>query len=58
MKQEDFVKVMGRDGFYLFLKEAQGTATLREGSAKSAGAPTFAVPMGGVVSQEKARSSI
>jgi hypothetical protein len=43
MKQGDFVKVLGRDGFYLFLKEVQGTATLREGSAKSPGAPTFTV---------------
>ncbi len=53
MKQGDFVKVIGRDGFYLFLKEVQGTATLREGSAKSSGTPTFAVPMGRVVSLEK-----
>jgi hypothetical protein len=53
MKQGDFVKVMGKDGFYLFLKEVQGAATLREGSAKSAGAPTFTVPMGRVVSLEK-----
>lgn len=53
MKQGDFVKVIGRDGFYLFLKEVQGTATLREGSAKSSGAPTFAIPMGRVVSLEK-----
>jgi hypothetical protein len=33
MKQGDFVKIIGRDGFYLFLKEVQGIATLREGSA-------------------------
>ena len=54
MKQGDFVKIIGRDGFYLFLKEVQGMATLREGSAKSSGAPTFAIPMGRVVSLEKA----
>jgi hypothetical protein len=35
MKQGDHVKVLGRDGFYVFLKEVQGTATLRAGGAKS-----------------------
>jgi hypothetical protein len=53
MKEGDFVKVMGKDGFYLFLKEVQGEATLREGSAKNSGAATFTIPMGRVVSLEK-----
>src|SRR6202049_4352189 len=35
MKQGDHVKVIGRDGVYVFLKEVQGTATLRAGGAKS-----------------------
>jgi hypothetical protein len=33
MNQEDHVKVIGRDGFYVFLKEVQGTATLRVGGS-------------------------
>jgi hypothetical protein len=53
MKQGDFVKILGRDGFYLFLKEVQGEATVREGSVKRSGAPTFTIPMGRVVSLEK-----
>jgi len=27
MNQGDYVKVVGRDGFYVFLKEVQATAT-------------------------------
>ena len=33
MNQEDHVTVIGRDGFYVFLKEVQGTATLRVGGS-------------------------
>ena len=53
MKQGDHVKVMGRDGFYVFLKEVHGTATLRLGGAKSPDTPTLAIPINRVVSLEK-----
>jgi hypothetical protein len=53
MKLGDYVKVMGRDGFYVFLKEVQGTATLRPGGAKSPDTPTLAIPINRVVSLEK-----
>ena len=53
MKQGDYVKVMGRDGFYVFLKEVQGMATLRVGGAKSPDTPTLAIPINRVVSLEK-----
>ncbi|MGA2885872.1 MAG: hypothetical protein ABSE80_12055 [Halobacteriota archaeon] len=53
MKQGDHVKVMGRDGFYVFLKEFQGTATLRVGGAKSPDKPTLAIPISQVISLEK-----
>ena len=52
MKPGDHVKVMGRDGFYIFLKEVQGTATLRVGGAKSPDAPTLAIAINQVVSLE------
>ncbi len=53
MKHGDYVKVIGRDGFYVFLKELQGTATLRIGSAKGPDAPTLAIAMSRIVSLEK-----
>jgi hypothetical protein len=49
MKQGDHVKVMGRDGFYVFLKEAQGTATLRAGGADKS---ILAIPINHVISLE------
>ena len=52
MKQGDHVKVMGRDGFYVFLKEVQGMATLRVGGAKSPDTPTLAIAINQVVSLE------
>jgi hypothetical protein len=52
MKQGDHVKVIGRDGFYVFLKEVQGTATLRVGGAKSPDTPTLAIAINQVVSLE------
>jgi len=52
VKQGDHVKVMGRDGFYVFLKEVQGTATLRVGGAKSPDTPTLAIAINQVVSLE------
>jgi hypothetical protein len=55
MKQGDFVKVIGRDGFYVFLKDLQGTATLKVGGAKSPDEPTLAVPINQVVSLEKTK---
>jgi hypothetical protein len=52
MKQGDHVKVIGRDGFYVFLKEVQGTATLRVGGAKRPDTPTLAIAINRVVSLE------
>jgi hypothetical protein len=45
MRQGDHVKVMGRDGFYVFLKEVQGTATLRAGGAKSPDKSILEIPI-------------
>jgi hypothetical protein len=55
MKPGDHVKVIGRDGFYVFLKEVQGTATLRLGTAKSPDEPTVAIPINQIVSLEHTR---
>jgi hypothetical protein len=52
MKPGDHVKVLGRDGFYVFLKEVQGTATLRVGGAKNPDTPTLAIAINQVVSLE------
>jgi hypothetical protein len=52
MQPGDHVKIIGRDGFYVFLKEAQGTATVRLGSAKGSDQPTLAIPIHQVVSLE------
>ena len=52
MRPGDHVKVMGRDGFYVFLKEVQGTATLRVGGAKSPDTPTLTIAINQVVSLE------
>jgi hypothetical protein len=54
MKQGDHVKIMGIAGFYVFLKEVQGTATLRVGSANGPDQPTIAIAIDRVVSLEKA----
>jgi hypothetical protein len=54
MKHGDRVKVTGRDGVYVFLKEVQGTATLRVGSANGPDQPTIAIAIDRVVSLEKA----
>ena len=53
MKQGDHVKVMGIDGFYVFLKEVQGTATLRVGGATGPDKPTIAIAIDRVVSLER-----
>jgi hypothetical protein len=53
MKHGDHVKVIGKDGLYVFLKEVQGTATLRVGSAKGADESLVAIPINQVVSLEK-----
>jgi len=52
VKQGDHIKVIGRDGFYVFLKEVQGTATLRVGGAKSPDTPTLTIAINQVVSLE------
>jgi hypothetical protein len=53
MKPGDYVKVMGRDGFYVFLKAVQGMATLRVGGAKSPDTLPLVVPIDRVMSLEK-----
>jgi hypothetical protein len=55
IKQGDYVKITGRDGFYLFLKEVEGMATLRQGGGKSPNEPTLAVPINQVVSLEHSK---
>ena len=55
MTSGDHVKVMGRDGFYVFLKEVQGTAILQIGGATSPDRSTLTIPINRVVSLEKAK---
>jgi hypothetical protein len=55
LREGDHVKVISKDGFYVFLKEVQGTATLQPGGAKGTGQPTVAVPIDQVVSLEPTR---
>jgi hypothetical protein len=52
MKHGDHVKIIGRDGVYVFLKEVQGMATLRRGG-KSLNEPTLAIPIDDVSSLEQ-----
>jgi hypothetical protein len=52
MKHGDHVKIIGRDGVYVFLKEVQGTATLRR-SGNSPNEPTLAISIDEVVSLEQ-----
>ena len=49
----DHVRVFGKDGLYVFLKEVQGTATLRLGGRKSPEEPTLAIAMDRIVSLEQ-----
>jgi hypothetical protein len=44
---------MGIDGFYVFLKEVQGTATLRVCSTNDPDKPTIAIVIDRVVSLEQ-----
>jgi hypothetical protein len=53
IKQGDYVKIIGKDGFYVFLKEFQGTATLRAGGAKSPDKSTLAIPLNRLISLEQ-----
>lgn len=58
MTHGDHVRIIGRDGLYVFLKEVQGTATLRVASRKSAVGKksldeALAIPIGHVVSLEQ-----
>jgi hypothetical protein len=50
MQQGDYVKVTGIDGFYVFLKEVQGMATLKVCSTNDPNKPTIAIAIGLVVS--------
>jgi hypothetical protein len=52
IRQGDHVKIMGRDGFYVFLKEVQGTATLRAGGADILDKSTLAIPINRIISLE------
>jgi hypothetical protein len=53
MNHGDHVKIIGRDGFYVFLKEDEGMAILEAGSAILSGNPVLAIPISKVVSLEK-----
>ena len=53
MDKGDHVKVMGKDGFYVFLAEVKGRATLRAGGTKNIEQPTFDVPINQVMSLER-----
>jgi hypothetical protein len=55
LKSGDHVKVIGRDGFFVFLEETQGTVTLRPGGKKSPEQVTLAIPMQQVISLEKTK---
>jgi hypothetical protein len=52
MKHGDHVKIIGRDGVYVLLKEVQGTATLRR-SGNNPNEPTLAISIDEVVSLEQ-----
>ena len=51
MQHGDHVKVIGRDGVYVFLKEVEGLATLRRGG-KGSDDSTIPVPTHDVISLE------
>ena len=54
MEHGDHVRVMGRDGLYVFVKEVQGTATLRLGSTKRRDeTPPYSIPIDRVFSLEQ-----
>jgi hypothetical protein len=52
MEHGDHVKVIGRDGVYVFLKDVQGVATLRRGG-KNLDEATIPVPIDTVISLEQ-----
>jgi hypothetical protein len=52
MKPGDHVKVIGRDGFYVFVREVQGCATLQLASTRRMEKPTLAIPINQVISLE------
>ena len=52
MEHGDHVKVTGRDGVYVFLKDVQGVATLRRGG-ESPDEPTIRIPTDDVISLEQ-----
>jgi hypothetical protein len=51
MEHGDHVKVIGKDGVYVFLKDVQGVATLRRGG-KGPDEPTIPIPMDEIISLE------
>lgn len=57
LEKGDYVKVMGKDGFYVFLAEVQGRAILRAGGTTNVEQPTFDAPINQVVSLENRRAS-
>ena len=54
MEHGDHVKIIGRDGLYVFLKEVQGMATLRVAIPKGPDELSLSIPMNHVVSLEQA----
>jgi hypothetical protein len=53
MTHGDHVRVIGKDGLYVFLEEVHGTATLRVGGRRKPNEPTLAIPMNRIVSLEQ-----
>ena len=53
MEHGDHVRIVGRDGLYVFVKEIRGTATLRLGGTKRTPEPTLSIPINQVFSLEK-----
>jgi hypothetical protein len=53
MNHGDHVKIIGRAGFYVFLKEDEGMAILEAGGARLLGNPVIAIPVSKGVSLEK-----
>jgi hypothetical protein len=54
MKHGDHVKVIGEDGFFVFLKEFEGTATVRLDNTNIPKESTLAIPINQIITLEKA----
>jgi hypothetical protein len=54
MKQGDHVKIIGKDGFYVYVREVAGMATVRAGGKNNLDKPCLDIPLSQVISLEKA----